>query len=149
MHSINGTALTTYAIENDGVEFGPNDLAGGDVSISYQPGENEGSRTLKGRDYPLYLTVVGTGSNPVADFYTKAQALTALILNADSNGKPQPYTSFSRTLTLNAGSQTCTIAARYGGGLRWARPAPWVGRVVPVIRLLDGWWLAGSTKVYF
>lgn len=152
MHAINGTALTDYASENDGVEFGTNDMAGGDVRIPYQAGEYPGSRSLKGRDYPVFLTVVGAGVDipaQIADFYTKAQALTALLLNADADGIPQPYTSFERVLELTAGTQTCTIAARLGEPLRWARPAPWVGRVAPVIRLLDGWWLSGATKVFF
>lgn len=152
MHSINGTALTTYAIETDGVEFGTNDMAGGNVPIPYQSGERNGSKSLKGRDYPLYLTVVGAGASDaarIADFYTKSQALTALLLNADANGIPQPYSTFSRVLVLTAGSQTCTIGARLGEPLRWARPAPWIGRIVPVIRLTDGWWLSGATKVHF
>lgn len=152
MHSINGTSVTTYAVEQDGVEFGSNDMAGGDVQVPYQAGEYAGSRSLKGRDYPLYLTVIGTGANTaaqIADAYTKSQALSALLLNADANGDPQKYTTFTRVLALTAGTQTCTIAARLSEPLRWSRPSPWVFRVVPVIRLLDGWWLSGATKVYF
>lgn len=151
LHKIGATPLATYARESD-VEFGVNDLAGSSVSIPKQPGLRPGTRTLKGRDYPLYLSVIGAGSTPeaaAADMHTKMQALSALILNPDSNGYPQPYT-LTRMLPLTAGLQTCTITARYASGLRWTRPdrTPWIARAVPVLQLLDGWWLDGATKVY-
>lgn len=149
MHAINGTAITTYATERPGLELGPADLAGADTSISYQPGLNAGTRTLKGRDYPLYLQIVGTGSNKTGDFYAKAQALTALLLNLDGTFRPQTFT-LTRTLILPTGTQVCTIKARYSSGLRWVCPdAPWVGNGVPVLTLLDGWWLDGSSAKVF
>jgi hypothetical protein len=149
VHSIAGTALTTYATERPGLELGPADLAGADSSVPYQPGLNAGTRTLKGRDYPLYLQIVGTGSNRTGDFYARAQALTALILHLDTDFKPAPFT-LTRTLVLPSSTQVCTITARYSSGLRWVCPdAPWVGNGVPVLTLLDGWWLdGGGAKVF-
>jgi hypothetical protein len=149
LHKIGTTLVSDYARESD-VELGVNDLAGASTSVPYQPGLRSGTRTLKGRDYPLYLSVIGVGADDAArtaDYHTKVQALAALILNPDSDGYPQAYV-LTRMLPLTAGLQTCTINARYSSGLRWARVAPWIGRAVPILILLDGWWLTGSTKVY-
>jgi len=142
-HSIGATALSTFGYEN-GAEYGPADLAGSPISIPYQPGLTAGSRTLKGRDYTIYLTVWGTSR---ADYLSKMQSLTSLLLNPDVNGKPQAFT-LTRTLELPSGTQICTIEAIYRDGLRFPANAVHWARVTPVLTLLDGWWLSGATKVY-
>lgn len=148
-HAINGTALSTYCTEA-AHEFGLGDLAGSPISIPYQPGLTVGSRTLKGRDYPLFLTVLGRETNGTYSrerYLTNLQALAQLILNPDVNGKPQPFT-LTRTLQLSSGTQVCTINAIYRDGFR-VQQASWsAGRVAPVLTLLDGWWLSGATKIY-
>lgn len=144
-HAIGATAVSTYAIEAD-VEFGPADLAGSPVSIPYRKGLIAGSRTLKGRDYPLFLTILGDEMS-TGSFNEKVQALTALILNVDANDDPQPFT-LTRTMPHGVGTQICTIQAIYKDGLRVARSSPWSGRCVPVLTLLDAYWLSGAMKVY-
>lgn len=144
-HSIGATAVSTYAIETD-AEFGPADLAGSPTSIPYAKGLRAGSRTLKGRDYPLYLTIVGA-NNSIGDFHEKLQALTELILNMDVDDSPQPFT-LTRAIPFGAGTQTSTIQAIYKEGLRVARTSPWSGRCVPILTLCDAYWMSGSTKVY-
>lgn len=144
-HSVGATAVSTYAIEQD-VELGPADLAGSPVSVPYRKGLIAGSRTLKGRDYPLFLSVIGAGQS-IGDFHQKVQSLTALLLNVDASFDPQPFT-LTRVMPVGAGSQTCTIQAIYKDGLRVTRTSPWSGRCVPVLTLLDAYWLDGATKVY-
>lgn len=144
-YKIGSTSLTTYAIiAND--EQGPADLAGGDVSIPYQSGLTAGSRTLKGRELAIYLTVSGSS---IGDYHERVQALTALCLNVDAEFKPQPFV-LTRIQLVGAGTQTCTINARFSGGLRMVRDdSPMAGRTTLLLTLLDAWWLDGaSAKVY-
>lgn len=148
-HAIGATALSTYAIEA-GHEYGLHDVAGSPVSVPYQPGLNVGSRTLKGRDYRFFLTILGRESNGTytrARYLTNLQALAALFLNPDGSGEPQPFV-LTRTLTLSAGVQVCTINAIYRDGFQVTQVAAHGGRVSPVLTLLDPYWLNGATKVY-
>lgn len=152
-HTIDGTALSTYCIEAD-YQLGLADVAGQAVSVPRQLGLRTGSRTLKGRDYPLGLRVIGsTATGHRRPPYTRGQyldyvqALAALILKPDANGDPQEFV-LGRTLPTAAGTQTCTIRAIYLGSFRVSDTSAHSGLVRPVLTLLDPWWLDGATKVY-
>jgi hypothetical protein len=149
-HAIGGTAISTYAVEA-GYELGIADNATVDRNIPGMSGLVSAPGTLKGRDYALFLTVLGRntdGTYTRAKYLENVQNLAELILNPDANGVPQPFT-LTRTLVLPSGTQVCTIEARYKDGFR-VNQLSWAGgRVVPVLQLLDAWWLDGSSaKVY-
>ncbi len=148
-HAINGTLVSTYATEA-GYELGPNDNSAGDLSLAGMSGLIPAPGPLKGRDYTLFLTILGretTGSYSRPRYLSNMQSLAALVVNANAAGVPQPFT-LTRTLTLPAGDQVCTINARYVDGFRVTQASWSGGRVAVVLRLLDGWWLSGATKVY-
>lgn len=148
-HAIDGTLLSTVCIE-EGVVFTVADVAGKSVSIPYQPHMKPGTRTLKGAAYQLLLSLKGEGDTAAdreADYYEKTQALAALIVNADTDGYPQPFV-LTRILPFPGGDQTCTINAIYRDGLTIAEVGPDGARSTPTLELLDSWWLNGSTKVF-
>jgi hypothetical protein len=148
-HSIGATALSTYCVE-EGALLGVADLGGSSVNIPYRTGRKAGTRTLKGRDYQIFVAVKGDGdtlAESEADFYTKCQGLAALVLNLDGSFKPQPFT-LSRTLPHTGGDQTCTIAAIYKSGLEFPEVGLDAARTTLTLELLDGWWLSGATKVF-
>ena len=149
-HAIGAVALSTYATEA-GYELGIADNATTDRAIPGMSGLVSAPGTLKGRDYVLYLTVLGRESNGTysrARYLYNVQQLAALLLNPDVNGQPQPFT-LTRTLALPAGTQVCTIQARYREGFRVSQLSWSAGRCAPVLQLLDAWWLDGSSnKVY-
>lgn len=152
-HTVDGTALAGYCIERS-YELGLADAGGASVSVPRQLGLRTGSRTLKGRDYPLTLLVVGsTATGHRKPPYTRGQyldyvqALAALILKPDSDGNPQEFV-LGRTLPTAAGTQTATIRAIYRDAFRVTDNSAHSGIVRPVLTLLDPFWLAGATRVY-
>ncbi len=148
-HSIGATALSTCCIE-EGALLGVADVGGSSVSIPYRLGRKAGTRTLKGRDYQIFLSVKGEGATQAeseADYFTRCQTLAALVLNLDGSFKPQPFV-LSRTLPHTGGDQTCTINAIYKSGLEFPEVGVDAARTTLTLELLDAYWLVGATKVF-
>lgn len=148
-HAVNGTLISTYAVEA-GYELGPHDNLAGDLVLPGMSGLISSPGSLKGRDYTLFLTILGREASGVytrARYLQNLQSLASLIVNPNASGVPQAFT-LTRTLNLPSGDQVCTINARYLDGFRVAQASWSAGRASVVLRLLDGWWLNGAVKVY-
>lgn len=137
-HAINGTWLSTLGCETRMPITMP-ELAGGDLSLPYDPQELPGTKTPKGRDYVVELIIKGwdTGvgtTNARPEFMTRAFAIGELMFN---DGEPF---SLGRRILLTSGLQTVYTLARYIDGYDVDNIAPPIGKAVVRFRMLWPAW---------